>query len=82
MLFTDGATDLDQRDRDELARNGIRHYDAPLARFEGEGGRLRRVRFADGDCIEREAVFFSMPTRQRPSSLLPASAASSTTAVR
>jgi thioredoxin reductase len=64
VLFTDGWTGMDERERDELARNGIRHYDAPLARLESESGRLKRMRFADGEFVEREALFLSMPTRQ------------------
>ncbi len=61
VLFADGERSGGGA---ELARQGIRIVSSPIAAFEHASGRLRRVRLADGEAVEREALFFAAPTRQ------------------
>jgi len=48
-----------------LATHGVPVFEAPIAALEGEGTVLRRIRFADGSHIERDALFFSTGCHQR-----------------
>lgn len=64
-LLTDGPTGLRAEKREELARLGIPVIATPIARLEGRGRSLARVRFADGSAIERSALFFSLGYEQR-----------------
>lgn len=62
VLFADG---LPQDDRAELARHDIRTVSSPVERFEHKAGKLQRVRLTNGEVVERDALFFAAPTRQR-----------------
>jgi thioredoxin reductase len=64
VLFTDGAADLSQAERDELARNGVQVETGRISAFEGEEGLLRAVRLADGRTVPREALFVYTSSEQ------------------
>jgi thioredoxin reductase len=67
VLLTDGSADVDPGEAELLRRRGIVIRDDPVARLEGEDGRLARVVFADGSIDDRTGLFF-MP-RFTPSPL-------------
>jgi thioredoxin reductase len=52
--------------RERLVRNGIQIRTEPIASLEHQDGRLREIRFASGDPLPREVMFFS--TGQHPQS--------------
>jgi thioredoxin reductase len=59
VLCTDGPSELDQHDRNRLARHSIELYEDRIARLEGEMGILHRIVFANGRSIDRSALFFN-----------------------
>jgi len=59
VLLTDGSTDVDPGDVEQLGRRGIVIRDEPVARLEGADGRLARVVFADGSTDDRTGLFFA-----------------------
>jgi thioredoxin reductase len=61
VLLTDGNSGLDPDEAEQLRQRGVAIRDDPVARLEAEGGRLRRVVFADGSTDERIGLFF-VPT--------------------
>ena len=65
ILCTDGPSTLIPSDRARLAAHGIAIREEPIARLEGEDGELRRIVFANGESIERRALFFRAPQQQR-----------------
>ena len=58
VLLTDGDSDLDPDEAEQLRQRGVVIRDDPVARLEAEGGRLARVVFADGSTDDRAALFF------------------------
>jgi thioredoxin reductase len=58
VLLTDGSSDLDPDEADQLRRRGIVIRHDAVARLEGEDGRLARVVFADGSTDDRTGLFF------------------------
>jgi thioredoxin reductase len=48
-----------------LERHGIRVYDTPIVRLEGDDGQLRALHFASGERLERSGMFFTGPQLQR-----------------
>lgn len=52
--------------RERLARNGIQIRTEPIASLEHEDGHLREIRFASGEPLQRDVMFFS--TGQHPQS--------------
>jgi thioredoxin reductase len=58
VLLTDGSSDVDPGDAEQLRRRGIVIRDDPVARLEGEDGRLARVVFAAGSTDDRTGLFF------------------------
>lgn len=64
VLCTDGPCNLSDEYRARLGRRGIVVREPPIARFEGDDGRLRIV-FESGDVLERRALFFNTSARQR-----------------
>ncbi|GEP10534.1 NAD(P)/FAD-dependent oxidoreductase [Methylobacterium gnaphalii] len=69
-LCTDGADEsLDAKDRERLARNGIRIVETPIARLSGDGQQAERLTFQDGQTIPCSGVFL-MPVDCEPSHLL------------
>jgi thioredoxin reductase len=58
VLLTDGNSDLDRDEAEQLRQAGVVIRDDPVARLEAEGGRLARVVFADGSTDARTGLFF------------------------
>jgi thioredoxin reductase len=58
VLCTDGPSGLSTIDKRKLADLEIGLRTERIARLEGEGGRLRRIRFSKGDPVECGAMFF------------------------
>jgi thioredoxin reductase len=65
VLFTDGAADLDRKDRARLDRHGIAIREDRIARLEGSGGTLERVVLEGGEAVPRRALFFTLDQEQR-----------------
>ena len=59
LLCTDGPSELETRQIERLARNGITVCENPVVRLEGEDGMLRRVVFEGTEPSERRALFFT-----------------------
>jgi len=70
LLCTDGPTEVSEQMRGRLDALGIPTREEPVLRFDGAGGQLERIVFADGPPVERRALFFA--TGQRQASELPA----------
>jgi len=65
VLCTDGDRSLGETYRAQLGRHGVIVQEKSIAGLEAEAGRLARVRFQDGDSLERDALFFSPLQHQR-----------------
>ena len=65
VLCTDGPADLAEADRDRLVAHGIQLRESKLLSLEGEGDTLERLVFADGEVLERYALFVTPTQRQR-----------------
>lgn len=50
---------------EKLAANHVRVLGEPITRFEGRGGQLERIVFAQGALLERDAVFVATVLHQR-----------------
>ena len=64
VLCTDGPADLDERERAELGRNGIRIREEAVTGVQGSDGQIERVIFASGDPVECRALFFTLGQHQ------------------
>jgi thioredoxin reductase len=64
VLCTDGEP-LDPKPAELLAANGVRVRDEPVARFEGDDGRLERIVLEGGELLDRDAVFIATVLHQR-----------------
>jgi thioredoxin reductase len=58
VLLTDGSSDLDPDEAEQLRRRGIVIRDDAVARLEGGDGSLARVVFANGSTDGRTGLFF------------------------
>jgi thioredoxin reductase len=58
-LLADGGDELDAEERHALAASGIEVRTERIAALEGGGGALARVRFASGEALARDALFFA-----------------------
>lgn len=58
VLLTDGNSDLDPDEAEQLRQAGVVIRDDPVARLEAEGSRLARVVFADDSTDDRTGLFF------------------------
>jgi thioredoxin reductase len=65
ILCTGGGAPVAGEMQKRLAAHAIPIFEAPIAGLEGDGSVLRRIRFADGSYIERDAIFFSTRCHQR-----------------
>jgi thioredoxin reductase len=65
MLCTGGGAAVGPEMQKRLAAHGIPMIEAPITRLEGDGSVLRRIRFADGSHVERDALFFSTGCHQK-----------------
>lgn len=64
VLCTDGAAELGDEHRLELARNGIVVREDRIARLEGAHATLERVVFEQGEPLARRALFFTTGQHQ------------------
>lgn len=64
-LCTNGEACLDEPQRDDLHRNGIRIFETSIERLEGEDGKLRNIVFVSGERLSRNALFLSTGNFQR-----------------
>jgi thioredoxin reductase len=65
VLCTDGAAGYSAAQRRLLKRNDIRLVEKHIVQLEGSRGRLRQVRFSDGETLARDALFFDTPSREQ-----------------
>jgi thioredoxin reductase len=65
VLVTDGPAEIDETDRQRLARNAIAVREDKVARVEGRDGVLERIVFEAGDSLPRRAMFFTTGQEQR-----------------
>jgi thioredoxin reductase len=65
LLVTAGGQSPSAEMRRRLAEVSIGCLETEIERLEGDGGALRRIVFADGTQIEREALFFATGCSQR-----------------
>jgi thioredoxin reductase len=65
ILCTNAQLKCDSATFDQMKRNGVRISDLPIARLEGTGSKLERIRLDDGTTIVCSALFFSPEQRQR-----------------
>ena len=65
VLFSDGPAEISAEDRARLDRLAIAVEETRLGALEGEDGRLRHVRLADGRGVARDALFFNTGQHQR-----------------
>lgn len=65
VLCTDGPSEIDERGRERLQRNGIAVREERIARLEGQDGILERIVFAEGDPLPRRALFFTTGQSQQ-----------------
>jgi thioredoxin reductase len=59
VLLTDGDSNLDPDDERRLTSAGVEIRGDRVAGLEAEGGRLARIRFADGSSDDRAALFYA-----------------------
>jgi thioredoxin reductase len=64
VLCTDGASALTPSMQEQLARNGIRIRNEPIARLEAQDGVLSRIVFTEGPPLARRAMFVNTPHRE------------------
>ena len=65
ILFTDGESEIDDKDKARLERCGIAVREDRVARLEGNNGVLERVVLASGEAVPRRALFFTLGQEQR-----------------
>lgn len=70
VLFTNGPPELSVAQRDALETLQVQVNETPIARLEGDGGRISQVCLDDGSAISRSALFIT--THQVQGSSLPA----------
>ena len=68
VLCTHGPDELSRQEAALLEKRGIAVRTTVMTRLEGEGNCLRAIRFEDGKCLTRKALFFT--TGQHPRSRL------------
>ena len=63
VLCSDGPARLTGLQRAELRRKRIPVRETPITRLRGKRGRLQGLEFEDGSTLQRDAMFFDMPSR-------------------
>jgi len=66
-LLSNGPARLGRRERAVLHGQGIATCEAPIVRLQHDGGCLRRVDFASGEGLDRDAMFFTTGQHQQAS---------------
>lgn len=59
VLCSNGPCELEDRQRERLARNGIAVREEPIARLEGREGILQHIVFESGERLPRRGLFFT-----------------------
>jgi thioredoxin reductase len=67
VLCTDGPSRYSAEQQRQLQRNRITVVEKKVAALEGVRGRLRAVRFTDGERLPRDSLFFDTPSRGQSS---------------
>jgi thioredoxin reductase len=57
VLCSDGPAELSVADRQQLFTHGIHMHEEPIARLEGNDGRLERIVFTTGEILSRRGLF-------------------------
>ncbi len=65
VICSNGPAELTRSQLRRLKRMRIAVREEPIARLEGEDGRLRAIRFASGETLARQGAFFPPAERQR-----------------
>ena len=65
VLVTDGPSGISAKYRERLSQNGISIREEPVVRLESEDGILRRIVFAQGESLDRRALFFTTGQSQQ-----------------
>jgi thioredoxin reductase len=65
VLCTNGPLKCDRKTIKTIRRLDIQVIETPISRLEGEGDKLERIRFTDGNFLPRSALFFSPGQYQR-----------------
>jgi thioredoxin reductase len=65
VLCTNGPLTCNRKTVETIRRLDIRVIETPISRLEGEGDKLERIRFTDGNFLPRTALFFSPGQYQR-----------------
>ena len=65
VLVSDGPSEIDEEHRERLSQNGISIREARVVRLEGADGILHRIVFAQGEPLERRAMFFTTGQSQQ-----------------
>ncbi len=64
VVCSDLSTPVPPGDRDWIANSGVRVKTSPIRRLIATNGALRAIEFEDGETIERDALFLSVPLQQ------------------
>lgn len=59
MLFTDGESELSSVDRARLRANGVTVVEDKITSLQGKNGQLEQIILANGNKIQRDALFFN-----------------------
>ena len=65
VLVTDGPPEIDEKQHERLTRNGISVRKDRVVRVEGADGILQRIVFAQGEPLDRRAIFFTTGQSQQ-----------------
>ncbi len=65
VLVTDGPSGINAKHRERLSQNGISIREERVVRLEGDDGILRRIVFAEGESLDRRALFFTTGQSQQ-----------------
>src|SRR4026209_2371020 len=65
VLCTNGSLTCDRKTMETIRRLDIRVTETPISRLEGDGDKLKGIRFTDGGFLPRSALFFSPGQYQR-----------------
>lgn len=65
VACTGGEDVLDEEQRRLLSQAKVTIREEPISRLEADGDALRRIVFADGAALDRDALFLHPPLRQR-----------------
>jgi thioredoxin reductase len=65
LLCTDGPANISPEERRRLQKHKIKIRETPISRLVGSDGLLHHIEFADGESVERDALFFSTGNDQR-----------------